>query len=77
MSSPSLDLRAVEAWLDDVARGDRAMSQRQLARLEQVPGGIEAVKTAAEARGVHLAVFVDDAGVELVAASVHPIRVLC
>lgn len=68
---------AVEAWLDSVADGSGTMSQRLLKRLHAAPGGIDAVRASAVARGVHLAVFVDERGVELVAASQHPIRVLC
>lgn len=77
MAGTDLDSGDVGAWLDAVASGARTMSQRRLARLEAVPGGVDAVRRAAEARDVHLAVFIDDHGVELVAASRHPIRVLC
>lgn len=66
-----------ETWLASVAGGTAAMSQRTLARLAARPGGVEAVCAAAQARGVHLAVFTDERGVELVAASRHAIRVLC
>ena len=73
--------KAVDAWTDGwlaaVASGEVTMSQRTMARVAARPGGVEAVCTAARARGVHLAVFTDDRGVELVAASRHPIRVLC
>ena len=65
------------AWLAPVADGQATMSQRTLARIAARPGGVEAVCAAAQTLGVHLAVFVDDRGVELVAASRHPIRVLC
>jgi hypothetical protein len=77
MAGAALDLSDVHHWLDAVARGEQTMSQRQLARLELVAGGLEAVRAAAVARNVHLAIVVDDRGVELVAASRHPIRVLC
>ena len=66
-----------ENWLASVADGTQTMSQRMLSRVEERPGGLDAVCAVARARGVHLAVFIDDHGVELVAASRHPIRVLC
>ena len=65
------------AWLAAVADGSRTMSQRTLASVEARGGGLAAVTEAARARGVHLAVIVDDEGRELVAASTHPIHVLC
>jgi hypothetical protein len=68
---------SIAAWLDDVANGTVSMSQRRLTRLEGAPGGVEAVCALARARGVHLAVFTDEQGVALVAASRHPIQVLC
>lgn len=64
-------------WLAAVAEGELTMSQRTLERVTARPGGVDAVCAAARERGVHLAVFTDDRGVELVAASRHPIRVLC
>lgn len=77
-SSPSTAASAwAIAWLAAVADGSRTMSQRTLASVEARGGGLAAVTEAARARGVHLAVFVDDDGQELVAASTHPIRVLC
>lgn len=66
-----------ENWLASVADGTQTMSQRMLTRVEERPGGLKAVCAVAQAKGVHLAVFTDDHGVELVAASRHPIRVLC
>ena len=65
------------AWLAPVADGKATMSQRTLTRVAARPGGVDAVCAAARMLGVHLAVIVDDRGVELVAASRHPIRVLC
>ncbi len=64
-------------WLAAVADGTLTMSQRKLSSVETRGGGVDAVVEEARARGVHLAVIVDDAGQELVVASVHPIRVLC
>ena len=70
-------MAGIMAWNDAVANGSRSMSQRQLRRLTALLGGLDAVCAAAQARGVHLAVFTDEGDVELVAASLHPIRVLC
>lgn len=63
-------------WLDSVASGSNAMSQRKLSSIEK-HGGLEAVKRLAEARGVHLLLLEDDKGDELVAASVKPFKVVC
>ncbi len=64
-------------WLSAVADGTLTMSQRKLTSIEERGGGIDAVVAEARAKGVHLALLVDDKGQELVAASTHPIRVLC
>ena len=40
-------------------------------------GGIEAVKAVAEQKGVHLLLVEDDKGIELVAASTKPFKVIC
>ena len=78
MAAPKRDVDEwTEQWLAAVARGERTMSQRTLERIEARPGGVAAVCAAARAHGVHLAVFTDERGVELVAASRHLIRVLC
>ena len=79
MSAPEVHPTSdwVAAWLAAVADGTLTMSQRSLASVEARGGGLDAVVAAVRARGVHLAVVVDDQGRELVAASVHPIRVLC
>lgn len=64
------------AWLERVASGAATMSQRKIGSVES-HGGVAAATRVAKRVGVHLAVFVDDTGAELVAASKHPIRVLC
>ena len=77
-TSPSDEFHAwTSAWLDAVADGSLTMSQRKLASVNARGGGVDAVKRVAEAKGVHLVVLVDDHGEELVAASRHPIRVIC
>jgi len=63
-------------WLSAVADGTMTMSQRKLTTVE-ARGGLDAVAAVARRHGVHLAVLVDDHGNELVAASRHPIRVIC
>ncbi|HEY0778865.1 MAG TPA: hypothetical protein VGD56_12925 [Gemmatirosa sp.] len=65
------------AWLARVAAGELTMSQRALTSVETRGGGLDAVVAVAKAQGVHLALLVDDRGQELVAASTHPIQVLC
>ncbi len=64
-------------WLDRVAADAGLMSQRRLTTLQRQPGGLRRVTQRARARGVHLAVLTDDHGVALVAASVHPFKILC
>lgn len=70
------DTAWADAWLRQVADGTLTMSQRKVTTVEG-HGGLEAVAAVARRHGVHLAVLVDDHGVELVAASRHPIRVIC
>ena len=65
------------AWLDAVADGTNTMSQRKLSSVETRGGGLDAVKTIAEQKGVHLLLLEDDKGNELVAASVKPFKVIC
>ena len=79
MTTPRVDNPSLWAanWLSLVVDGTLTMSQRKLSSIETRGGGLEAVTAAARARGVHLAVLVDDRGQELVTASTHPIRVLC
>ena len=66
-----------EEWLDKVAAGAAAMSQRKLASIEACGGGLEAVKRLAEQKGVHLLRLEDDQGNELIAASAKPFEVVC
>lgn len=64
-------------WLDKVADGTNTMSQRKLSSIETRGGGLEAVKTLAEQKGVHLLRLEDDQGNELIAVSVKPFEVVC
>lgn len=64
------------AWLDSVARGNSKMSQRKLTALKTRGGGISAVRKLAKTRGVHLVALTDDQGTEIVAASMHPFKIL-
>ena len=64
-------------WLDAVAGGESTMSQRKLTSIEKRGGGLAAVKAAAKAKGVHLLLLEDDKGVELLAASTKPFKVVC
>ena len=65
-----------EKWLDSVAEGRSKMSQRRVASIERHGGGLDAVAAAAKSKGVHLVMLTDDKGAQLVAASVHPFKVL-
>ncbi|MBV9007852.1 MAG: hypothetical protein JO354_01630 [Verrucomicrobia bacterium] len=66
-----------EDWLDSVANGSNAMSQRKLRSIEQRGGGLDAVAVLAKAKGVHLILLEDDKGDRLVAASTKPFKVVC
>ena len=52
------------------------MSQRKVSAIEEKGGGIEAAARAAKAAGVHLVLLTDDKGVDLIAASRHPFKVI-
>ena len=64
-------------WLNSVADGSSAMSQRKLSSIEKRGGGMKAVKARAKKKGVHLLLLEDDKGNELVAASTKPFKVVC
>ena len=64
-------------WLATVADGSNTMSQRRLTSVEKYGGGLDAVREVTRGKGVHLLLLTDDQGNELVAASVHPFKVVC
>lgn len=74
---PEKNAQWTEEWLGAVANGSLTMSQRKLSSVEARGGGLDAVKTAAQQKGVHLLLIEDDKGDELVAASVKPFQVVC
>ncbi len=74
---PAATAKWTADWLDSVADGSNTMSQRKLTSVEQRGGGLEAVRAAAEQKGVHLLLLTDDKGDELIAASVKPFKVVC
>lgn len=63
-------------WMGSVADGSNSMSGRRLSSIEKRGGGIKAVTAAAKKRKVHLVLFEDDQGNEVVAASVKPFKVI-
>ena len=63
----------LDAWLDRVADGKAAMSQRRLSELAGAQRGLPALRDAAHARGLRFEVFQDENGVDLVAVSRFPI----
>lgn len=63
-------------WLMAVADGSLTMSQRTMWSVVQ-HGGLEQTVAVARSLHVHLGIVTDDRGVDLVIASVHPIRTLC
>ena len=66
----------LDRWLDSVVSGEASMTQRGV-RWVEAQGGLDAVTTAARARGVHLVRLTDDQGKVLIAASLHPFEPLC
>lgn len=66
-----------EEWLDSVAQGTNTMSQRKLSSINERGGGIDALRTVAKQKGVHLLQITDDKGNELIAASTNPFTVIC
>jgi hypothetical protein len=64
-------------WLDSVAIGSRVMSRRLITSVDTRGGGLIFVRTLARQRGLHLLLFVDANGNQLVAASKHRFRVVC
>ncbi len=74
---PEKNVQWTEEWLEAVANGSLTMSQRKLSSVEAKGGGLDAVKTIAEQKGVHLLLIEDDKGDELVAASTKPFLVVC
>ncbi len=76
-SHPESASRWASQWLDAVANGSNIMSQRRLTSVLERGGGLEAVRSVAEAKGVHLLLIEDDQGHRLVAASIRPFEVIC
>lgn len=76
-TQPETSTQWAARWLDSVADGSNTMSQRRLSSVQKRGGGIEAVKAVAEQKGVHLLLVEDDKGIELVAASTKPFKVIC
>jgi hypothetical protein len=78
---PNADVEAATAWalkwLDAVADGSATMSQRKLTSIEKRGGGLNAVKSLAREKRIHLLLLEDDNGDELVAASSKPFEVIC
>lgn len=72
----SLDQAWIGAWLDAVAQGSGAVSQRALVAIER-HGGLDAAIAAAKMRNVHLTEVVDTTGKLAIAASRVPVRSLC
>jgi hypothetical protein len=64
-------------WFATVASGEEPMSQRRREVVERRAGSLDRIIGIARRMGVHLTVFTDDDGSEIVAASRAPVRVLC
>ena len=67
------------AWLDKWMRAasrDGAMSQRKASAIKAKGGGMAAAAAAAHAAGIHLVLLTDDQGVEIVAASRRPFKII-
>lgn len=64
-------------WLTGVADGSKRTSQRKLMLIERRGGGLKTVKAVAQALGVHLLLLENEDGVELIAASKKPFKIIC
>ena len=64
------------AWLGSVAIEANGRSQRRRSSVERFGGGLRVVRSLAKAKGVHLVLLTDDEGVELLAASKHPFKII-
>ena len=63
-------------WISSVADGSNTMSARKLTSIEKRGGGLKAVASAARKQKVHLVLFEDDQGSEVVAASTKRFKVI-
>lgn len=63
-------------WIASVADGSNTMSARRLTSIEKRGGGLKAVAAAAKSKKVHLVMFEDDEGREVVAASSKRFQVI-
>jgi len=63
-------------WMDTLAANPASMTQRKLDSVRAKGGGLSVLKRSAKAHGVHLLQITDDRGVELIAASTHPFKIL-
>jgi hypothetical protein len=63
-------------WIGSVAEGSNTMSAGKLTSIEKRGGGLKAVASAARKQKVHLVLFEDDKGSEVVAASTKPFKVI-
>ena len=63
-------------WISSVAAGSNTMSARKLTSIEKRGGGLKAVASAARKQKVHLVLFEDDQGSEVVAASTKRFKVI-
>ena len=76
MAEHGTDEAWIAGWLDRVACGRAAMSQRTAKSIAR-RGGLVPLVEAARRRGIHLVQLTDDRGIELVAASRHAFKVIC
>jgi hypothetical protein len=63
-------------WIASVADGSNTMSARKLTSIEKRGGGLKAVASVARKQKVHLVLFEDDKGSQVVAASTKPFKVI-
>ncbi len=65
-----------ETWIESVADGANTMSARKLASVEKRGGGLKEVASVARRRKVHLLLFKDEEGSDVIAASKSPFKVI-
>lgn len=77
MTQQKLITEKTTQWLEAIASGELAMSQRKVSGMLKAEGSLEGLIEAASEKGVHLVRLTDDLGNDLIAGSCHAFEVLC
>ena len=64
-------------WISSIADGKLSMGQKNVKALVEREGELSIVIEAAIAAGIHLVQLTDEHGIEFIAASKYPYKILC